>query len=84
MRNLLDSSERSFFASGGTENGQCTSIRCFFAKTPRRATWYNKSDKNWVCLSCAQDLNRQAIQGGYKTPCISGDDFLAARLKGEM
>lgn len=66
----------------GNEGDFCTSNRCFFSRIKQRAEFWHKYDKRWVCLTCAQQENRDALNRSWSMgpSCISGRDWLIETL----
>jgi hypothetical protein len=54
------------FNSKSEMDGPCATIRCSYGKLKPKATWFNTSNGNWVCFTCAQEANRTMMQQRMK------------------
>lgn len=46
----------------GVMDGPCTSAKCQHLRIKPRATFFYKASNRWVCLACAQEINRRHVQ----------------------
>lgn len=63
----------------GSEGEPCGSFQHYSTNTPK-ATWFSTSQNRWVCLACAQSLNRAALQSYKPRDAITGQEFLMRML----
>jgi hypothetical protein len=78
------------FNDKGEMDGTCSTIRCSYGRIKPKATWYNTTNGSWVCFTCAQEANRNAMQmrlkyGGAGSPlppqvCIPAQEYVLKLL----
>jgi hypothetical protein len=75
-------------------DGTCSTIRCSYGRIKPKATWYNTTNGNWVCFTCAQEANRNAMQMRLKyggtpdrqvpPPCITAQEHTFKLLSSNL
>ena len=68
----------------GTLHGPCTTFRCrILSKVKPRSTHFNRREKRWVCVWCAQQENGKELGlkiARDKLSCISGQQYVYEEL----
>lgn len=67
----------------GEYEGTCMTPRCYvLSKVKPKARWFDKQTKTWVCLRCAQEMNKEALQYHRPKRCIEGKEYMWSIIGG--
>ncbi len=74
------------------KDGECASTNCTWKRRGNKtiANYYHTHQHSWVCVGCAQAINRAAVEirrmsdKQFKKPCLPEEEVLIMVLTGEL